>query len=321
MRTSLARRWLVWLPIIWLLPEVSVAQPNAWVLQRPAGTLSWSLFVVNLATGQRVAAVDLAGIDFASGTLSPDGQFYYLSTSYGLAKFSTVSRSLVSLSGPPFAGTVAVSGRWIHVFSRTPGREVVLDATTGAVVSDRCCDAPLYMVFSSDGAVRFEFRSDFVLSRTVITAYPEGTDAAPLWEKTISGLATPGPAGIDDVVYRVNSDVVVLNAATGEERSRFNVRTLFGLAMHGRVLYVSAEGPPAPPFDSGPSQVLRVDLVTMSVTLLKDFGGAVSHSSDRPVGLSVSSDGKVLYLLHFFSILGLTFSNTSYLVIDTATGG
>ncbi len=294
------------------------AQPQAWVLHRYIGSTPWqSLFVVNLATGRSDTRFDLTGVTIGGGDVTPDGQFYLLATSFGVVRFSTATRSIVGLFGPAMnAGGVRVSpsGRWVYVLADTPRRIVTLDANTGAVVSERS-DPPFQPVFSPDGAMRYEVIQDFALSRTVITAYPDAPDAPPLWQKTLMAIVGGFAASDQEFIYSEAAATVVLAAATGQERGRVALRAGF-TAIHSRTLYVTTTAPPSAPV----TQVMRIDLDTLASTVLREFPALIATFPNGPTGLRVSSDGRVVYLLHHYSVLGITVSRTSYYAIDTATG-
>jgi hypothetical protein len=329
MRTTLVRAALVFV-VIGAVPHTAPAQPLAWVPHgRNFGFSGFEgrLRVVNLASGELLNQIDLGSIVPNAGALSPDGEFYFLATSLGVGKFRTSTRTLVGMFGPSVHARlveVSPSGQWVHVVTDT-ARYLTLAASTGAVVADRCCDAPARIVFSPDGSRRFELRRENNPVRTVITAYPDTPTAAPLWQRTSDGLAYHLAAGSQDLVHEIyvdanSTDVVILDAATGEERGRVSTASVYGLAVHSDVLLVSASGPPLEPYGRGRWQLLRLELSTLTTSFLRDdLPGSPSWVS-TPGRVAFSSDGAVAYWLDFISVLGVTVSSTGYRAIDTSTG-
>ena len=100
-------RVLALLALVLSFAEFAVAQPSAWtVTSIIPGFLPTRRFVsvLNLATGVSTMSLEVpSDVTIGSGTLTPDGQYYLLTTSVGLARFRTSTREFVGLFGPTAA--------------------------------------------------------------------------------------------------------------------------------------------------------------------------------------------------------------------------
>lgn len=258
----------------------AAAQPFAWVINTPRFSSDTRLAVIDLANGVTTSSLNVTGVGASAGTLTPDAKYYLLATTYGLARFETSTRLFVGLWGPArpvIRVWVSPSGMWMHTLG-PDGAYRILDATTGAIVAERCC-AAVDLAFSRDGAIRYEIQPGSSAATTIVRARPDTPHSEPIWETTIPGEHArrgPGPAAVTspaDVIVPVGPALVVLAAANGEQRATINVTGRAGWACcYGNSVVISSwrSGPSTSPPWVRYSTLSRIDLNTLATTVVRE---------------------------------------------------
>ena len=251
MSATSSRRSLTAL-LLFVLTTRAEAQPLAWLLELHG---YWNdgtdrLLVVNGASGAPVASFEApAGVDFgASGAVTPDGRYYLLATSAGIARYHTTPPAFDRLIGPVAEierVTVAPTGTRVHAVG--PGGRAVVDWETGAVLHRECCDQ-LVVDFTPDGLVRIERRLRQTPTGTArtVSAIRASTDAV-LWDIQLDVFLACGPGAASRVYFAYycgdwseTSDVFIWNISTGTEARRlFTAGPVAGLAWSGDRLLLS----------------------------------------------------------------------------------
>jgi outer membrane protein assembly factor BamB len=305
-----------------LIAAPATAQPYAWATNTTIFTIPQTqLLIINLATGQRVAAMPVPfDVIIGGGILTADNRYYLLSTSLGIVRFRTATRAIEAVGGPAAAGTIVESptGTQLHlVASRT---YYVMDAATGTVNSQRPVGPAFHVLFSPDGSVRFEFESEANSPETTVRAYTE-SDGQLLWARTVQGatprLVAAGPADIALAVFTASQlQLVVLAAGTGNERARIAMAVAGIACCRGNALIISASlNTGGVPTDG----LVALDLDSFTQTVLLERASSVPSFSFGPRQVVLSSDRAVAYWLRHSGIK-FSLSSTSYYAVDLATG-
>ena len=221
------------------LPATVCAQPLGWALENYGATDR--LIVVDLNSGAEVARFEAPlGVSFRNGAVTPDGHYYLLATSAGLARYRTHPVVFDRSIGPPGSVThlsVAPTGTRVHAMG--PHGRAVVDWQSGALITVECCDAPK-VYFTPDGSVRIDHLRSIttLVERVAAFSEPAGT---PLWEREIPYYPCGwGAAGrnffalsCDDWDYPT---IYLWNVSTGAELYVYPVGPV---AWHGDRLLIS----------------------------------------------------------------------------------
>lgn len=314
------RTRIVLLTALWLfVATVAHAQPDAWVVTTsvsPFSPSSSGLRVIDMATGNPRAGFGLPTGGWG-GTLSADGQFFFLGTTSGIAVYRTNPPEFLGTVGPPVRVDhiyASPSGRWVHVVG--PDGYAVLDVVTGAIAHVECCTAPT-ILFTSDDLTRMH-----VVSRgggvsgpveTVITAYPDDPGTPQRWQVVLPGVYS-GEAAITETYLALTgtSGIVVLDPASGSERGRLS-RSVASVALHGDTMVVAG-------YDASSHDQLAVYSLPALTLIQSVTPSAFNVGSFGLNRVRLSSDGAAAYWFRFVSIQGVTVSTVQQTVVDLTTG-
>jgi hypothetical protein len=229
------------------------AQPLAWSVELRhdlPGAPPDLLRVWNLATGVEEARFESPpAVTFGwTGVTTPDGRYYLLPTTAGIARFRTGPITFDRIIGPAtpvYYLSVAPTGTRVHAIGSN-GRAVV-DWESGAVISPDCCNISAVQ-FTPDGSIRVEHGwrgpSGQVDS---VAAFRESTGSL-LWENEIDPGVQCGLGAVSASYvamycgdwYSV-SEVIIWRVLDGVEVRRLQDIHTSGLAWVGDRLLISGE--------------------------------------------------------------------------------
>jgi hypothetical protein len=291
---------------------VAAAQPTAWSSQDyfVVGEFRYALRVLDLGVGATTASFDAPpGVTLGAGALTPDGRYYLVATSLGLARFTTTPPAFDRLLGPATAVagvSVAPIGTNVHVTGSFG--HAVLDWQTGEVRSVRCCSGPS-LEFTPDGTryLATEIVGRYPATQTTVTLYDVGTDAA-LWSRTMQGSGST-TVNNTHIAISIGDQALIFDTATGADQGSIPY-ALGGMRWRGETLvaFRTTSGLP------GTERLSTFTLPSLAETVQIEgpyYGGRID-----PIALYLSADGRYAYWLHWVSLLGLSVSNTSYSVFD-----
>jgi hypothetical protein len=148
--------------LVGVLANEAAGQPYGWVsngstlflpsVPAPARSV---VSVVNLATGGGVTTFDVPpGIGIGAGALTPDGRYYLIPTSIGIARFSTNPPAFERmLATGVFVTAIAIAPTGRRLYANGAFGRAVLDWETGLLERVDCCAQPR-IGFTPDGMVR-----------------------------------------------------------------------------------------------------------------------------------------------------------------------
>jgi hypothetical protein len=307
------------LGILWL-PATVFAQPLGWALevQQPWDYGTDRLIVVNLDSGAEVARFEAPlGVRFGNGGVTPDGHYYLLATSAGLARYRTHPPAFDRNIGP--AGEVthlslAPIGARVHLMG--PHGRAVVDWESAAVISVECCDAPV-VYFTPDGSVRIHHRFRSETDRVErVAAFAESTGIL-LWEHEVPLYYSCGPGVAGSRYFALHCTdwdspfVYLWDISTGAEGPPTDICCPTGLAWHGERLLLSHHD------WSDTIRLSAYDPQARTTTMITE---RPSGHQSFPAQVTVSPDGRRAYWQthHFAPVFGTDL--TIYDVIDLASG-
>jgi len=313
--------------LVCVLANEVAAQPYGWVANSstlflpsvPASARS-IVSVVNLATGAGVAIFDVPpGIAIGAGALTPDGRYYLVPTSVGIARFIANSPAFDRMLAPGISvAAIAIAPAGRRLYATGAFGRAVLDWETGLLERVDCCTQPRSS-FTPDGTVRIELTGGTpTTSAVTITALNEATGAR-LWEWTGPAGSGAGPVAVSNayVAVPVGPSLIVLDVIAGAEVGSTAVTafTATGLAWRGDSLLVSRDVQIDVLTTRHRLSAFSVPALAETVIVEEDRLGSAGGSR----GVTVSSDGRYAYWRIFVSVLGLTVSSTQYRVVDLDT--
>ena len=305
------------------LASSAVAQPFAWTINNDFLDFfeGASLRIINMATSEVVFRLPIpASIGVSEGVLTPDGRFYLLGTSIGVARFHAPTREFLGILGPPSrvrGMRMSPSGESVHAIYAADNSYAVINVDTGSVISHRCCGFST-VFFSADGSRRYEIRSAGPADNSCVAAIAVGTDTA-VWEQTFVGHAGIAAAASNDaLVFGVSSattEIVVLNASNGTARGRMAVGELMDIVCcDGGEFLVSATSPSHAPETNW---FLKSNPLSLDQTVvIERFGINVLGVAGR---IGVTSPGGIAYWLSAVSVQP-SMTSTSYETVHLPTG-
>ena len=290
------------------------AQPTAWSSQSYFNIIGfrYSLQVLDVGVGRHVASFDAPpGVTLGSGALTPDGQYYLLATSVGLARFTTSPPAFERLLGPSVPATgvsIAPTGTIAHVTGDFG--HAVIDWRTGDVRSVRCCAQP-GIAFSPDGTRRIETQVTRGQAAETSVMVIDTANEAVQWERRFAGASGPLAVSNHHLAFAFSGETVVLDLLAGAERGRIP-QALSGIGWRGDTL-VAFRSIVTPAFQYR-ERLSTYSLPALDETVVMDR----SYTPGRfePIALYLSAEGRYAYWLHFVSLLGISVSSTSYEVVD-----
>ena len=295
------------------LATEAAAQPTGWSSQRYLPQFfpfRYAVRVFDLGTGGQIANFDAPpGVELGSGALTPDGRYYLVATSLGIARFTTNPPAFDRLLGPAVFSSAVYphpTGTNLHLIGQFG--YAVLDWQTGDFHIVRCCVRP-QLAFTPDGARRIEIETIMrTVAQTTVSVYDTTTEVL-LWSRTWDGTAGRTVAGQTHLAIPIAGDTLVLALADGQEIGRLPY-SLSGMQWRGDVLvaYRTTSGLP------GVERLSTYTLPSLAETVMAEAPHYVGTID--PIALYLSADGRYAYWLHWVSLLGLTVSNTSYSVFD-----
>jgi hypothetical protein len=252
-------------------------------------------------------------VRFAAGAVTPDGQYYLLATSAGLARYRTQPVVFDRMIGPPGSVThlsVAPTGTQVHAMG--PHGRAVVDWRSGALIRLDCCDAPS-VYFTPDGSVRIDHIRSItnLVERVAAFSEPAGT---PLWEHQIPYYPC-GPGAAGRTYFALSCDdwdiplIYMWNISTGAERY---VTFVGPIAWHGDRLLISHH---TPFWDA--TRLSSYDPQTDTMTLIAERPGP---AEETPWRVTVAPDGRFAYWqTRYYVGFSQTADVTVYEVIDLAS--
>jgi hypothetical protein len=300
------------------------AQPFAWTLNINFFAEGTSLRIVNMATSGTVWMLPIpASIGVSEGVMTPDGRFYLLGTSVGVARFHVPTREFLGMLGPQSsvsAMRMSPSGESVHAIYAADNSYAVINVDTGSVVSHRCCEF-LTVLFSADGSKRYEIRSAAPADSVRVAAMAVATETV-AWEQTLAGRFRGAAAASNDaIVVGIASssadEIVVLNASNGTVRGTSTIGVLVDVVCcdEGDFL-VSAI---ASYTDSAPeaNRLLTLNPVSLDLTVLIERPRINVLGVAGRIGLT--SSGGIAYWLSSISLKSFA-TSTSYDTVHLPTG-
>jgi hypothetical protein len=288
MRFTPSSSFAYWFAVVFLGTVASAtAQSLVWALEHPPDPQPDRVRVLNLATGAEPFTFEApSGVQFGwESSVTPDGRFYLLPTSAGIARFRTSPIEFDRIIGPAIAVyslSVAPTGRSVHALG-SYGRAVV-DWESGAVIR---ADARVIseVHFTADGSVRLEHGWQGTVN--TVAAFVESTDTL-LWENEIDEGLQCGFGAASNSYFTMNcgdwysiSDVVIWSIASGGELRRLANVSAADLAWFGDRLLISE------------LVASRLFEIRMRLTTYDPQTGSMSVTAERP-GPPLSFAGKVV---------------------------
>lgn len=307
---------------VWLASAVPLgAQPLAWSVQwHPyslQGYATVRLQVINLATAAIQASFTVPeGIVAGHGVLTPDGRYFLLPTSVGIARFFTNPPELDRILGAGVSvRELYIEPTGVRLHAVGDFGHAVLDWETGAPLSIDCCVQPR-ILFTPDGgtSVYFEPRGPRTApTETVIGVFSEPAHSL-RWSITVPGSVWE--TAISSSYLALESlgleQILIWNLTDGSELGTL-ARTLTtgGLAWRGDTLLVSRL------VSQNDARLSAFDLPDLDERVLRDVAPPVFGRIEA-LRIRVSDDGKYGYWL-VYSGLQLFSSGTSYTIVDLDT--
>jgi hypothetical protein len=297
-------------------PVSAFGQPLGWILEAEP---PWNygptdrLIVFDLNSGSEVARFEAPlEVRYAAGAVTPDGQYYLLATSAGLARYRTRPVVFDRNIGPPGPVTdlsVAPSGTQVHVMG--PHGRAVVDWRSGALIRVECCDTP-DVYFTPEGSVRIDHVRSITNRVERVTAFSEPAGTR-LWEHEIPYYPCgPGAAGRSYFALSCHDwdywTIYLWNVSTGAEQ---NVDLVGLIAWHSDRLLISHRTPLG-----DATRLSSYDPQARTTRLIAERAGP---GEEGPWSITVAPDDSfAVWQTRYYG--GVSEARTAYDLIDLGSG-